>query len=111
MVAQRAFSRFDIYLTMLDPTVGSEIRKSRPCLIVSPNELNHFIKTVIIAPLTSGEQTYPSRVPCTFQGTSGQIALDQIRTVDKTRLTRRLGTLDSRTSAAVLVALNEMFAP
>lgn len=102
--------RFDVYLVNLDPTVGSEIRKTRPCLIVSPNEMNHWIATVIVAPMTSHGQDYPTRVPCTFQGKQGQVVLDQLRTVDKDRLVRRLGTIDAQTQRSVLSVLSEMFA-
>jgi mRNA interferase MazF len=89
--------RFEVYLVSLDPTVGSEIQKSRPCLIVSPDEMNRHINTVIIAPMTTRGRDYPTRVPCTFQGTQGQIVLDQIRTVDKTRHIRRLGRINRPT--------------
>ena len=90
-------NQYDIYLIGLDPTVGREIRKSRPCVVISPDEMNVHIGTVIIAPLTSKSHAYPSRVTTRFQGKSGWIVLDQIRTVDKSRLIRRLGSLDSRT--------------
>jgi mRNA interferase MazF len=106
-----ALNRFEIYLVNLDPTVGSEIRKTRPCVIVSPDEMNHNIRTVIVAPLTSKGQNYPSRVTCRFKGKAGRVVLDQIRTVDRTRLLRRLGRLDSKTSARVLEILQAMFAP
>ena len=85
--------RFEVYLVSLDPTVGSEIQKSRPCLIISPDEMNRYINTVIITPMTTRGRDYPTRVPCTFQGRQGQIVLDQIRTVDKTRLLRKLGRI------------------
>jgi mRNA interferase MazF len=85
--------RFEVYLVSLDPTVGSEIQKSRPCLIISPDEMNRHINTVIIAPMTTRGRDYPTRVSCTFQGRQGQIVLDQIRTVDKTRLMRKLGRI------------------
>lgn len=103
--------RFDVYLINLDPTIGSEIKKTRPCLIISPDEMNHFIRTVIIAPLTSKGTDYPTRVACKFQGRQGQIVLDQIRTVDKTRLVRRLGKIDKPTQGSVLSILGELFAP
>ena len=103
--------RFEVYLINLDPTVGSEIRKTRPCLIISPDEMNRFIKTVIVAPLTSKGTTYPTRVACKFQGRQGQVVLDQIRTVDKVRLVRRLGKLDKQTQESVLLVLREIFAP
>lgn len=104
-------NRFDVYLVNLDPTVGREIQKSRPCLIISPDEMNHAIGTVIIAPMTTKGQDYPTRVPCKFQGKQGQVVLDQIRTVDKTRLIQKLGRIESRTQTEVLSVLNEMFAP
>jgi mRNA interferase MazF len=106
-----AINRFEVYLINLDPTVGSEIKKTRPCLVVSPDEINHNIRTVIVAPLTTGGQTYPTRVPCRFKGKDGQVVLDQIRTVDRSRLIRKLGRIDARTAAAVLDVLQEMFAP
>ena len=86
-----AIDRFQVYLVNLDPTVGREIRKTRPCLIVSPDEMNHHIRTVIIAPMTTKGQPYPTRVACRFQGKNGQVVLDQIRTVDRARLIRRMG--------------------
>ena len=103
--------RFDVYLVLLDPTVGSEIQKTRPCLVVSPDEMNHHIATVIVAPMTSKGRPYPSRIPCRFEGVDGQIVLDQLRTVDKQRLARRLGRLSAEAQDAVLAALAEMFAP
>ena len=103
--------RFDVFLINLDPTVGSEIQKTRPCLVISPDEMNRFIKTVIVAPMTTKGTSYPSRVSCKFQGKQGQVVLDQIRTVDKTRLVRRLGKVDKQTQAEVLSVLSEMFAP
>ena len=101
--------RFEVHLINLDPTVGSEIKKSRPCLVVSPDEMNHHIRTVIVAPMTTKGQPYPTRVPCRFKGKAGQIVLDQIRTVDRVRLARRLGRIDGRTGTAVLAVLREMF--
>ncbi|HYG80397.1 MAG TPA: type II toxin-antitoxin system PemK/MazF family toxin [Pyrinomonadaceae bacterium] len=103
--------RFEVYLVNLDPTVGSEIRKTRPCLIISPDEMNRFIRTVIVAPMTSKGTTYPTRVSCRFQGKDGQVVLDQVRTVDKARLVRKLGKIDKQTQANVLSVLGEMFAP
>ncbi len=103
-------NRFDVFLISLDPTRGSEIRKTRPCLIISPDEMNDHIRTVIVAPMTTKGRQYPSRVPCTFQGKRGQVVLDQIRTVDKTRLVRRLGTISASVRHKVLDALQEMFA-
>jgi mRNA interferase MazF len=103
--------RFGVYLVSLDPTVGSEIQKTRPCVVVSPDEMNRHIRTVIVAPMTTGGQAYPTRVACTFQGKRGQVVLDQIRTVDTTRLIRRLGAIDARTQPRILAILQEMFAP
>ncbi|NJM49426.1 MAG: type II toxin-antitoxin system PemK/MazF family toxin [Alkalinema sp. RU_4_3] len=103
--------RFDVYLINLDPTIGKEIQKTRPCLIISPNEMNQHLSTVIIAPMTSQGRNYPSRIDCKFQGKSGQIVLDQIRTVDKARLTKRLGKLTTQESQQVLKLLAEIFAP
>ena len=94
--------RFDVYLINLDPTIGSEIQKTRPCLVISPDEMNRFIRTVIVAPMTTKGTSYPTRVACKFQGRQGQVVLDQIRTVDKTRLVRRLGKVDKQTQVEVL---------
>ena len=105
-----AIDRFDVYLVNLDPTVGSEIRKRRPCLVISPDEMNRWIRTVIVAPMTTKRRSYPSRVDCEFQGKQGQIVLDQIRTVDKTRLVQKLGRVDESTQVNVLSTLAEMFA-
>ena len=102
-------SRFEICLVALDPTLGHEIKKTRPCVIISPDEMNRHIGTVIIAPMTSKGRNYPSRVECTFQGAQGQIILDQIRTVDKQRIVKRLGKLQTASSDRVLIVLNEMF--
>jgi len=102
--------RFDIYLVNLDPTIGSEIQKTRPCLVISPDEMNAYIATIIVAPMTTRGRDYPTRVNCRFEGKNGQIVLDQIRTVDKTRLVKRLGRVDSKTQAHVLAVLAEMFA-
>jgi len=102
-------SRFDVYLVSLDPTQSHEIRKTRPCVIISPDEMNHHIGTVIVAPMTTKGRDYPTRIPLTFQHKKGQIVLDQIRTVDKTRLAKRLGKLDKNTAACVLTVLHEMF--
>ena len=101
--------RFDVYLVNLDPTVGHEIKKSRPCLVISPDEMNRYISTVIVAPMTTKGRNYPTRVPCTFQGKEGQVVIDQIRTVDKTRLMKRLGKIDSETQADVFSVLSELF--
>jgi mRNA interferase MazF len=103
--------RFNICLVRLDPTTGAETPKTRPCLIVSPDELNQAVSTVIIAPMTTVRRGWPTRVELTFQGKTGEIALDQIRAVDKSRLMKRLGKLDSATADAVLDTLGELFAP
>jgi mRNA interferase MazF len=103
-------SRFDVFLVNLDPTVGSEIRKTRPCVVISPDEMNRFIRTVIVAPLTSKGRSYPTRVDCRFDNKDGQIVLDQIRTVDKVRLVKRIGRLDEVTQEDLLDGLAEMFA-
>jgi mRNA interferase MazF len=102
--------RFDVFLVALDPTRGTEIQKTRPCLVISPDEMNRHIGTVIIAPMTKVVRNYPTRIACTFQNKSGQIVLDQIRAVDKSRLVKRLGRMDERTQQAVLENLAEMFA-
>jgi mRNA interferase MazF len=102
--------RFDVSLVNLDPTIGSEIQKTRPCLIISPNEMNNSITTVIIAPMTTKGRDYPSRVNCTFEGKAGQIVLDQIRTVDKRRLVKKLGTIGKEIQSQVTSVLLEMFA-
>jgi len=103
-------SRFDVYLIRLDPTQGREIRKTRPCLIISPDEMNQHIDTVIIAPMTTKSRPYPTRVQVRFKGKSGQIVLDQIRTVDKSRLVKRVGRIDELTRRQVLTLLAELFA-
>ena len=102
--------RFEVYLVNLDPTVGSEIQKSRPCLVISPDEMNTHIATVIIAPMTTRSRDYPTRVPCHFQGKEGQIVLDQIRTVDRSRLVKRLWVISPEAQTQVLETLAEMFA-
>ena len=102
-------NRFDVFLVALDPTVGREIKKTRPCVVISPDEMNHYIGTVIIAPLTTKGRSYPTRVECSFQGAQGQVILDQIRTVDKTRLIKRLGQLSTVTSDRIVEVLAEMF--
>lgn len=103
-------SRFEVYLVRLDPTEGHEIRKTRPCLVISPDEMNRHTVTVIVAPMTTKGRPYPTRVPVRFQRKTGQIVLDQIRTVDKTRLVQRLGKIDEATAQQVLALLGEMFA-
>ncbi len=106
-----AVNRFEVYLVALDPTVGVEIRKTRPCLVVSPDEMNHHVRTAIIAPMTTKGRPYPTRVDCRFKGKMGQVVLDQIRAADQSRLVKKLGRLDAKTVAAVLEVLSEMFAP
>ena len=103
--------RYDVWLVSLDPTKGAEIRKTRPCVVVSPNEMNRNIRTVIVAPMTSAIRAYPTRVAVTFEGKHGEIALDQLRTVDKSRLLRRLGALPKPAVQRLCNALVEMFAP
>ena len=110
MVARDNVQRFDVYLVSLDPSKGAEIKKTRPALIISPDEMNRHIRTVIIAPLTSTIKNYPTRVTITFDGKQGQVVLDQIRTIDKHRLIRKPGTLSSAASEEVLTILQEMFA-
>ena len=102
--------RFEVYLVNLDPTIGSEIQKTRPCLIISPDEMNSYIATVIVAPMTTKVRDYPSRVNCQFEGKDGQIVLDQIRTVDKSRLLKKLEKINDTTQNEVLAVLLEMFA-
>jgi mRNA interferase MazF len=104
-----AISRGEVHLVDLDPTRGSEIRKTRPCVVVSPDELNHHLNMVMVAPLTTGRQPYPWRVSCQFAGRSGSVVIDQLRTVDTERLVKRLGTLDSVTFDSVLTKLQEVF--
>jgi mRNA interferase MazF len=101
--------RFEVYLINLDPSIGSEIQKMRPCLIISPDEMNNHIATVIVAPMTTKGKDYPTRVNCLFEGKSGQIVLDQIRTVDKSRLVKKLGKISDDSQCEVLVVLTEMF--
>lgn len=104
MVAQ-----FDVYLVALDPTLGSEIKKTRPCIIVSPDEMNRHLNTVIIAPLTSTIKNYPTRVNLTFQEKQGQVVLDQISTVDNRRLVKKLGIISGKTKLSISKLLIEMF--
>lgn len=102
--------RFDIYLIDLEPTLGSEMQKTRPCLVISPDDMNRHLATVIIAPMTTKGKAYPSRVPCQFEGKNGHIALDQIRVIDNSRLIKRLGRIDITTQKAVLTVLAKLFA-
>ncbi len=110
MAVARGVARGEVHLVGLDPTLGSEITKTRPCLVVSPDELNQHLRTVIVAPMTTGGQAYPWRVACRFQNRSGFVALDQLRTVDSERLVKRLGRLSATTTTEVLDTLQEMFA-
>jgi len=103
------FSRFEVYYVNLDPTIGSEIKKTRPCVIISPNEMNNNISTVIIAPITSKLRNYPTRVPCKVENRQGQVVLDQIRTVDKLRLIEKIDILNKVTQTKVSSILVEMF--
>ncbi len=103
-------TRFDVVLVNLDPTIGSEIQKTRPCLVISPDQMNLHISTVIIAPMTTKGKVYPSRINCQFQGKNGQIVLDQIRTIDKTRLVKKLGRINQDEQKLVLATLAKMFA-
>lgn len=102
-------NRFDILLVSFDPSQGHEINKTRPCVIVSPNEMNKYIKTLIVAPMTSKIRNYPTRIPVVFESKEGIIALDQIRTIDKSRIIRNLGTLDTKIANTVLETLGKMF--
>jgi mRNA interferase MazF len=106
----KAVNRFDVILTNLDPTVGSEIQKTRPCLIISPDEMNRHIRTVIVAPMTTAGKDYPTRIACIFKKKKTQIVLDQIRTIDKARLIKNLGALDSGAQLKVITVLQRLFA-
>ena len=103
--------RGDVFLVTLNPTRGKEMRKTRPCVVVSPDELNAHLHTCIVAPLTSASHAYPFRVPCRFEGKSGQVVLDQLRTVDRERLVRRMGRISASVESRVLGTLQELFAP
>ncbi len=109
-VGRARITRGDVHLVRLDPTVGREIRKTRPFVVVSPDELNQHLRAVIVAPMTTGGHAYPWRIACRFQNRSGFVALDQLRTVDSERLVKRLGRLSSGTTTAALETLQEMFA-
>lgn len=110
MVTEERVSRGDIFLVALNPTRGSEIRKTRPCVIVSPDELNSHLHTFIVAPLTTGGHPYPFRVRCTFDGKDGHIVADQLRAVDRERLVKHLGRLPETTLNELLGVLQAMFA-
>ena len=109
MAVSRPLRRGDVCLIQLDPTRGSEIQKTRPCLVVSPDELNQHLRTLIVAPMTTGGHAYPWRVPCRFQNRAGFVAVDQIRTVDTDRITKRLGRVGPNTLSSALNVLQEMF--
>jgi mRNA interferase MazF len=102
--------RFEVFLVNLDPTIGGEIQKTRPCLVISPDAMNDHISTVIVAPMTTKGQAYPTRIACHFEDKDGQIVLDQIRPVDKSRLVKKMGKISSITQKAVINTLMEMFA-
>ena len=106
-----AVRRGDVFLVSLDAARGGEIPKTRPCVVVSPDELNAYLRTFIVAPLTTGGHSYPFRVPCRFEGRAGYVVIDQIRTVDRERLVRRLGKLSPSTLGRILAILQEMFTP
>jgi mRNA interferase MazF len=111
VVTPAAVRRGDIFLVSLDPAQGGEIQKTRPCVVVSPDELSAHLRTFIVAPLTTGDHPYPFRVPCRFQGRAGYVVIDQIRTVDRERMPRRLGKLSPLVLGRVLSILQEMFTP
>lgn len=111
MVSGLSVQRGDVFLVALNPTKGQEIRKTRPCLVVSPDELNGHMGTFIVAPLTTGARAYPFRIPCSFQGKQGHVVPDQLRTVDRERLLTRLGSIDAETLQKTLEVLQAMFAP
>jgi mRNA interferase MazF len=104
-----AFRRYDVFLVGLDPTHGSEMRKTRPCVVVSPDEMNRHLDTVIVAPLTTTTRSYPTRVTLRFKGKTGQAALDHLRAIDKTRLVRRLGAISPASARGIADRLVEMF--
>ena len=111
MAASRPPRRGDIWLAALDPTLGSEIQKTRPCVVVSPPEMNEHLRTMVVAPMTTGSRPAPFRIPITFQRKNGLILLDQLRTLDRQRLVKRLGVANAGTLARVLDGLQAMFAP
>jgi len=111
MAVNPPVKRGDVCLIRLDPTRGSEIRKTRPCVVVSPDELNAHLSTLIVAPMTTGGPAYPWWVACRFQNRSGFVAIDQIRTIDTDRISKRLGPLNTATVQSVLTVLQEMFSP
>jgi mRNA interferase MazF len=101
--------RFEVWLTKLDPVIGKEIKKSRPCVIISPDDMNNYLGTVILAPMTSKMKNYPSRVNCRFKGINGEVVLDQIKTADKTRLIKKLGLVNEDTQFQIIECLQEIF--
>jgi len=103
-------ARGEIWLVVLDPTIGSEIRKTRPCVIVSPPDMHDYLRTALIAPMTTGGKPAPYRIPLTFEGKSGLVLLDQMRSLDKQRLIRRLGSVSAKTLATTLETLQQIFA-
>src|ERR1700722_12774423 len=103
-------TRGDVWLAALDPTVGSEIQKTRPCVVISPPEMHNHLRTVMVAPMTTGTHPAPFRIPVSFQGKNGLILLDQVRTIDKQRLVRRLSAVENRTVRATLARLRDVFA-
>jgi mRNA interferase MazF len=109
-LARALVARGEVWLAVLDPTIGSEIRRTRPCLIVSPPEIHDYLHTVTVAPMTTGSHPAPFRIPVSFQQKTGLILLDQLRTLDKRRLARRLGAIDARTLRLVLGRLRDLFA-
>lgn len=109
MVEQSAVHRFDVFLVNLDPALGHEIKKTCPAVVLSPNEMNQYISTVIIAPMTTQSHTYPTRIPCNFEDRAGWVVLDQIRTVDKIRLVKKLGKLEDDTQDEILAGLAVLF--
>ena len=110
-MVNRPPARDEVWLVSLDPTHGAEIKKTRPCLVVSPDEMNRYMQTVVVAPMTSVARPYPTRVQLRFQGKSGQVALDQLRVVDRRRLVRRLGAVSASAADSVFSTLQEMFSP
>ena len=110
MVSSALIQRFDVFLVKLDPTQGSEIQKTRPCVIISPNEMNAYISTLIIAPMTTKSRSYPTRISLNFDAKEGYIILDQIRTVDRERLIKKLGYVEKSIQTQILSVLREMFA-
>lgn len=103
--------RFDVILVELEPTQGREIRKTRPCLVISPDEMNQYLRTLIVAPMTTKGRQYPTRISCVFLGKDGQVVLDQVRAIDRSRILKVLGSIETKTRRQVLAGLAELFAP